>query len=284
MPGTTQAQNGRHHVQRGSDAAEAADQQADDPVVGAVSYGKRRRGQGRIGKPADVRRAAGAVQSEAADEAEVQNDAAQRAHPEAPGIQARKRHVARPDHQRNQIIGETKYDGHGSEEDHGRAMHGEQAIEDFGRDEVIVGDRQLGAHDRGFHATDHQEQDAVAEVHQPQPLVIDRDDPVVQHLHQRAGSLALRRNDQGRQYWLRVGHQFLQTSTASSSDTPLQRFVSCSSSCIAGIRQPGLIASGSFDPQQQILLRIRRGAGRQSWCGSSSASGRGRTCHWQWCP
>ena len=74
-------------------------------------------------------------------------------------------------------------------------MHGEQAIENFGGDKVIVRHRQLGSHDRSFHAADHQEQDAIAEVHQAEPLMVDRDDPVVQHLHQRAGALPLWRKD-----------------------------------------------------------------------------------------
>ena len=173
---------------RGPDAADAADQQADDPVVGAVSDRECRRGQRRIGKPANIGSAARSVQTAAADEAEVEDDAAECAHPEAEGVQPRKRHVARADHQRHQIVGEAEQNRHADQEDHGRAVHGEQTVERLRRNEMVVRDGQLDAHDRGFQAADHQEQDAVADVHQAESLVIDGDDPVVHAVEQRPGN------------------------------------------------------------------------------------------------
>ncbi len=167
-----------------------ADQQADDPVVGAVSRREGLRRERRVGEPANVGRRARPIQPISADEAEVQNDAAQRAHPEAEGIEAREGHVARADHQRHQIIRDSKDDGHGREEDHGRAMHGEHAIEGLGRNQMIVGDRQLGSHDRGFHPADYQEQNAIADIHQPDLFVIDGDDPVVHTLEERPAGRA----------------------------------------------------------------------------------------------
>ena len=91
----------------------------------------------------------------------------------------RESHVARADHQRHQIIREAEQHRHAHQEDHGRAVHGEQLVEGLRRDEMIVRDGQLDAHDRGFQAADHQEQDAVDDVHQAELLVIDRDDPLV---------------------------------------------------------------------------------------------------------
>ncbi len=44
----------------------------------------------------------------AADKAEIQEKSAERGHPEAEGVQARKRHVARADHQRHQIIARSR--------------------------------------------------------------------------------------------------------------------------------------------------------------------------------
>ena len=57
-----------------------------------------------------------------------------------------KRHVARADHQRDKIVAEAEENRHADEEDHGGAVHGEQAVEDLRRDEVIVGNGELNAH------------------------------------------------------------------------------------------------------------------------------------------
>jgi len=103
----------------------------------------------------------------------------------------------------------SEHDGHGSEENHRRAMHGEQPVKGLGRDQMIVRNRQLGTHDRGFHPANHQEQDAVAEVHHPKLFVIDRDNPVVQHLDQRPRTRSLRRNYHRSRHWLGIVHQLL---------------------------------------------------------------------------
>ena len=76
-----------------------------------------------------------------------------------------------------------------------------------GRDEMVVRNRQLDAHDRRFQAADHEEQDAVEDVHQAELLVIDRDDPFVHAVEQRPGSLLRGRNRHWLQNRFGVRHQ-----------------------------------------------------------------------------
>ena len=152
------------------------------------------RGERRVGEPADIGSAARAVEAASADEAEVQDDAAESAHPEAEGIEAREGHVARADHQRHKVIRKSEQQRHADEEDHRRAVHGEQLVEELRRNEVVVRDGQLDAHHRGFEAADHQEQDPVHDVHEAELLVIDRDDPIVHLVEERPGVLALGRD------------------------------------------------------------------------------------------
>ncbi len=182
---TAHAEDGGHDVQRRADAADAAHQQTDDPIVGAVSRRKCLCGQRCVGEPADIGSAARSIQSASSDEAEVEDDAAQGTHPETEGIQPRKRHVARADHQGHEIVGEPEQQRHADQENHRRAMHGEQAVKGLRRNKMVVRNGQLDPHDRGFQASDHQKQDAVADVHQAELLVIDGDDPLVHAVEQR---------------------------------------------------------------------------------------------------
>jgi len=62
---------------------------------------------------------------------------------------------------------------------------------------MIVRHGQLGPHDRGFDAPDHQEEYSVTEVHQAQLLVIDRDDPFVHAIEKRASYRFARRYEHG---------------------------------------------------------------------------------------
>ena len=70
-------------------------------IVGAVPDRECFRGQRSIGEPPDIGSASRAIQAVAPEEAEIEEQSAQRSHPEAEGIQARKCHVARADHQRH---------------------------------------------------------------------------------------------------------------------------------------------------------------------------------------
>ena len=142
--------------------------------------GKMPRGQRSVGPPAHVRRAAGAVKPASAQKAEIEKKPAQRRQPETECIQPRKGHVPRPDHQRHKIVRKPKQDRHGDEENHGGAMHGEQAVEDLRRDKDVVRMHQLDPHNDGFDSGDHQKRQSVDDVENTEPLVIDRGYPLMQ--------------------------------------------------------------------------------------------------------
>ena len=125
--GAAETDDGSDKVDGGADAAESGDKQAESPEIGAVADRKCPSGEGSIGEPADVRRAAGTIKTVATDETEIEEQAAERGEPETPGIEAGKGHVARADHQRDEVIAEAEEYRHGDEENHGGAMHGEHA-------------------------------------------------------------------------------------------------------------------------------------------------------------
>ncbi len=176
----THAEDGGDDVDGSSDAADAGNQQRQSPEVRAVSGRKCLRGQGSVGEPADVRSVACSVKSVAADETEIEQQSAESRHPEAEGVQTRKRHIARANHQGNQVIRESKHHRHGDEEDHGGAMHGEHAVEHLRRDEVVVRTDQLDAHDRRFHSSDHEKHQRIEDVQDAEAFVIDGGHPLVE--------------------------------------------------------------------------------------------------------
>ena len=157
------------------------------PEVRAVSDGECLRGQRSISEPSDVGRTSRAVQSVAAEEAEIQEQSAQRGHPEAEGIQPRECHVARADHQRHQIVRKPEHQRHGDEEDHRRAVHGEHAIEDLRRNEIVVRPDELHAHDGRFDAAECEKDQRVQNVEDAEALVIHGGHPLVQAERERAG-------------------------------------------------------------------------------------------------
>ncbi len=132
-----------------------------------------------VGEPADVGSRARSVEAAGAEVAEVQQETGKGGDPEAEGVQSGEGHVARADHQRDKIVSHAEEDGHSHEEDHGGAVHGEELVEDLRRDEVIVGEGQLNAHQDRFKASDDQKEEGVDDVHQPDFFVIDCRQPLV---------------------------------------------------------------------------------------------------------
>jgi hypothetical protein len=58
-------------------------------------------------------------------------------------------------------------------------MHGEQAIENLGRNKIVVRADQLDAHDGGFDSTDKEENQREDNVKNAQALVIDGGHPLM---------------------------------------------------------------------------------------------------------
>ena len=102
----------------------------------------------------------------------MEEQSAERREPEAECIQARERHVPGPDHQRHEVVRESEHHRHGDEEDHRRAVHGEQPIEGLWRDEVVERPDELDAHQARFDPGDYQEEQRIDDVEGADALVI----------------------------------------------------------------------------------------------------------------
>ncbi len=120
------------------------------------------------------------IQAVTAEKTEIQEETAQRRHPEAERIEPGKRHIASADHERHQVVRESENQRHGNEKDHRRSMHGEHAVENLGRNKVVVRPDKLQAHDSGFDPAQDKKDRPVQNVEDPKSLVIHRRNPLVQ--------------------------------------------------------------------------------------------------------
>jgi hypothetical protein len=166
-------------------------------VAGRKNFGGKRR----VGEPSYIGCGAGGVESAASDEAVVQQQPAEARDPEAECIEARKRHIARTDHQGDQVIAEAEENRDTDEEDHRRAVHGEEAVEDLGREKAVIRNGKLDAHQERFEARNDEEDQSVGDVHQADLLMIDGGEPVVQHLEHRRLRAGRRRFLHLFRYW-----------------------------------------------------------------------------------
>ena len=73
-------------------------------------------------------------------------------------------------------------------------MHGEHAVEDFRRNEIVVRMHQLDAYDECLDSTEAEEQQRRDNVENPQPFVIDRGQPLMQLVDPRPGFYLTDRN------------------------------------------------------------------------------------------
>ena len=160
-------------------------QQAERPEIRAVPGRECLRRQRRVGKPSHVRSIARPVQAIRSHQAEIKKKASECRQPETKSIQTRERHVARANHQRDQIIRKSEQNGHGHEENHRGPMHGEHAVEHLRRDEIVVRADELDAHDRRFDPADHEKEQSINDVHNAKPLVIDGRHPLVKRIDER---------------------------------------------------------------------------------------------------
>ena len=148
------------------------DVQAEDPVVLSVARAEERLGE------RHVRRPAGAGCSAAREPAQVEHDAAEQVHPVRERVQARERDVAGTDHQRHEEVPEAGEDRHDHEEDHRRPVHRQDLVVRVLREHGFVRRRELRAHQHGEQAADDEEDERGRDVHDPDPLVVDGDEPL----------------------------------------------------------------------------------------------------------
>jgi hypothetical protein len=137
-------------------------------------------GQRRVGKPADIRRCACALQPITAEEAVVQKQPAECGHPETERVEARKSDVSNPQHQRNEVICEAHEDRHRHEENHRGAVHCEKSIEDFRGNDVQARAGELQPDQQNLDAARNQHRERIENIKDAEFFVIDRRDPVVQ--------------------------------------------------------------------------------------------------------
>ena len=120
--GSAHADHRGDHVDATEDGAETTDGQTHDPQVAAGAGRVDGVGQRRVGGPAEVGGAAGG------DEAGDRDHRAEQEQPERERVQPRERDVGRADLQRQHQVGEAEHDRGRVEQQHHRAVHGEQLV------------------------------------------------------------------------------------------------------------------------------------------------------------
>ena len=111
------------------------------------------------------------------EEAQVQDDPAEQEQPVRERVQPRERHVARADHQRHEVVAEAGEDRDDDEEDHRRAVDRQHLVVRVLRQERLVRRRELRAHEQREDAAGDEEDERRRDVEDPDPLVVDGDEP-----------------------------------------------------------------------------------------------------------
>ncbi len=150
--GAAHADHGGDHVHRAEDGAQTADGQAQDPQVARRRPGQctgiRERG---VGRPPEVRRPA------RGDESAQRDRRAEHEQPERQCVEPREGHIWRADLQRQHQIGEAEHDRGGVEQQHRRAVHGEQLVVLLVGQELQSGRGEFGADQQRHQPADEEE-------------------------------------------------------------------------------------------------------------------------------
>ncbi|CKS75091.1 Uncharacterised protein [Mycobacterium tuberculosis] len=187
-PGCAHAHHGGDHVDRAQDGAQTRNDQTHDPQVAPGAGRVNGVGQRRVGGPPEVR---GPARS---DEAGCPDGGAKYEQPERKGVQPGEGHVGCADLQRQHQVGETKHNRRGIEQQHDRAVHGEQLVELLIRQELQTGCGQLGPHQQRQQATDEEKAYARDAVHDADHLVIGGGDQLVDQAPLGTGAGRVRTN------------------------------------------------------------------------------------------
>jgi hypothetical protein len=140
------------------------------PEVGALAWTELRARQRHVVEPPGLRPG---VEHEHDD----QHEAAEQQQPVRIGIEPREGDVARADHERDQIERDRFHHGHGEQEHHHAAVHGEQLVVSVGSDDVAVGPCELQAHHRGEQSGEHEERERREDEADADALVVDGREP-----------------------------------------------------------------------------------------------------------
>ena len=163
-PGRAQSQDGGDHVDRAEDGAQTGQDQADVPQIAAHAGTVLRAGQGLVGEPTEVRGAAGG--GEPADD----HQAAEKIQPVGERIQPGERHIRCADLQRHHVVREGEHDRRGEQQQHDRAVHGEQLVVLLGGQKLHTRPGQFAAHQQGHEPAGEEEPERGDQVHDPDLL------------------------------------------------------------------------------------------------------------------
>jgi hypothetical protein len=108
----------------------------------------------------------------------VEDDPATCQQPEGERVEAREGHVPGADHQRYEVVAKARPHRDDEQEDHRRAVQGEQLVVVLGGHQRVVGDRELAAHDQRLGSAEAEEHEREDEVHDADLLVIGGEDPI----------------------------------------------------------------------------------------------------------
>ncbi|NCL75368.1 hypothetical protein AIIKEEIJ_02828 [Rhodococcus sp. YH1] len=172
--GGAQAHDGGDEVDRTEDRAETADGESEDPQVGTDAGRVQRVRQRHIRRPPEVGRASGG------EEAGGGHEPAEDVEPEAHRIESGKGHVRSADLQRQQIVGEAEEHRGRVQQQHDRAVHGEQLVVLLVRQELQAGHGELTTDEQCHEAADEEPREGRHDVHHADDLVVgggdDRED------------------------------------------------------------------------------------------------------------
>ena len=152
--GRAHAHHGGDHVDRAQDGAQATDDQTQDPQITARARGVDRIGQRGVGGPAEVGGPPGAMKPASAISRAEQKE------PERQRIQPRERDIGGADLQRQHQVGEPEHDRGGVEQQHHRAVHGEQLVVLLVGQKLQPGRGQFGADQQRHQPADEEEREA----------------------------------------------------------------------------------------------------------------------------
>ena len=169
MPARAHVGDRHVEVDRPQDRGEPGQVDQVDPRVLAAAGRVDRVGQRHVARPAGFGRVP--------EDRGVEDDPAGQQQPEGERVQAREGHVARADHQRQEVVGQPRHHRHDEQEDHRRPVHREQLVVDLGRDQRVVRRAQLQADHQRLDAAEAEEHERRDHVHDPDPLVIGGRDP-----------------------------------------------------------------------------------------------------------
>ena len=113
---------------------------------------------------------------------EIEKHARKQISPIREGVQARKCHVARADHERHKIDRKSGENGRRIPEDHGCAVHGKDLVVGLRRQKRHIGVGQLQAHQQRLEAANDQEDKGSDEITNAQFFVIDGGEPAIDRL------------------------------------------------------------------------------------------------------